>query len=200
MATIDNIEIPSLLLEEGTTPTTPGAGLARLFVDSADGILKWVDDAGTVYASLSEAAAMGTYEPVRALMVAHPSAPTVVAATTFTLVGFDTVVTGDLTGFDTGTHLFTAQADGVHLVSSLVFASVADGQRLILAAYVNGVAAARLCDVSVGAANNAAVGGTAPVKVSAGDTIGIYAWSSIAESFGSSTVAVDTYFRIWGPT
>lgn len=42
---------PSVLLVEGTTPATPSAGRARLYVDVADGLLKWVDEAGAVQAS-----------------------------------------------------------------------------------------------------------------------------------------------------
>lgn len=48
MAKASDNEFPSVLLAEGTTPATPAAGNARLFVDSADGLLKWVDDAGVV--------------------------------------------------------------------------------------------------------------------------------------------------------
>jgi hypothetical protein len=41
---------PSVLLVEGTTPATPASGRWRLFVDTADGLLKTVDDTGAVAA------------------------------------------------------------------------------------------------------------------------------------------------------
>lgn len=39
---------PSVLLVEGSTPTSPSAGQDRLFVDSADHLLKLVNSSGTV--------------------------------------------------------------------------------------------------------------------------------------------------------
>lgn len=50
MSTIlgSNNAFPSVLLTEGTTPTTPASGKQRLFVRSSDGHLCTVDDAGTV--------------------------------------------------------------------------------------------------------------------------------------------------------
>jgi len=41
-------EFPSLLLKEGSAPASPAAGDQRLFVDSADHLLKLKDSAGTV--------------------------------------------------------------------------------------------------------------------------------------------------------
>lgn len=43
----DNL-FPSILLDETTAPDAPVAGTQRLFIDSADGILKAIDDAGVV--------------------------------------------------------------------------------------------------------------------------------------------------------
>lgn len=44
-------EFPSVLFaEQGGDPATPAAGTQRLFVDSADGLLKLIDDTGTVTA------------------------------------------------------------------------------------------------------------------------------------------------------
>jgi hypothetical protein len=44
-------EFPSVLFaEQGSDPATPAAGTQRLFVDSADGLLKLIDDTGTVTA------------------------------------------------------------------------------------------------------------------------------------------------------
>lgn len=48
MAKASDNEFPSILIAEGTTPATPAAGNHRLFVDSADGLLKRVDDGGSV--------------------------------------------------------------------------------------------------------------------------------------------------------
>lgn len=50
MSTIlgSNNAFPSVLLTEGTTPTTPATGKQRLFARSSDGHLCTVDDAGTV--------------------------------------------------------------------------------------------------------------------------------------------------------
>jgi hypothetical protein len=48
---------PSVLLVEGTTPATPATGRQRLFVDTADGLLKLVDDGGTVTSIGGSAAA-----------------------------------------------------------------------------------------------------------------------------------------------
>lgn len=39
---------PSVLLEEGTAPATPAAGFQRIFVDTADGLIKRIDDTGTI--------------------------------------------------------------------------------------------------------------------------------------------------------
>lgn len=47
MKASDN-EYPSLLLVEGAAPATPDAGLQRLFMDTADGLLKAKNDAGVV--------------------------------------------------------------------------------------------------------------------------------------------------------
>jgi hypothetical protein len=48
---------PSVLFVEGTTPATPATGRQRLFVDTADGLLKLVDDAGVVTSIGGSAAA-----------------------------------------------------------------------------------------------------------------------------------------------
>ncbi len=48
---------PSVLFVEGAAPTTPAAGTQRLFVDTADGLLKLKDDAGVVTAIGGSAAA-----------------------------------------------------------------------------------------------------------------------------------------------
>lgn len=48
MAKASDNPYPSLLVVEGTTPATPASGRQRLFVDSADGLFKRVDDAGVV--------------------------------------------------------------------------------------------------------------------------------------------------------
>lgn len=50
MAKASDNPFPSVLLVEGGTPATPAAGQQRLFVDSTDGALKKVDDAGAVSA------------------------------------------------------------------------------------------------------------------------------------------------------
>lgn len=41
-------EFPSLLIKEGTAPSSPGAGDQRLFVDSSDHLLKYKNSSGTV--------------------------------------------------------------------------------------------------------------------------------------------------------
>jgi hypothetical protein len=48
MAGIHEILIPSLRFDEITEPDTPPTSTARLFLDEADGLLKWKDDAGAV--------------------------------------------------------------------------------------------------------------------------------------------------------
>lgn len=39
---------PSVLLAEGAAPAAPAVGLHRLFVDTADGVLKRIDNGGTI--------------------------------------------------------------------------------------------------------------------------------------------------------
>lgn len=65
---------PSVLVAEGTTPATPAAGHQRVFIDTADGRLKRVDDAGTV-TDLEQPAA----EP-EALMIAVSDESTAITA------------------------------------------------------------------------------------------------------------------------
>lgn len=49
MAAIEDILIPELTFVEEAEPATPAANRATLFLDTADGILKWKADDGTVY-------------------------------------------------------------------------------------------------------------------------------------------------------
>lgn len=56
MAKASDNPFPSALFTKSAAPATPGAGTVRLFVDSADGALKKIDEAGTI-ASVSSATA-----------------------------------------------------------------------------------------------------------------------------------------------
>lgn len=43
-----NNRFKGVTFQDQATPATPAAGDGRLFLDTADGLLKWIDDAGTV--------------------------------------------------------------------------------------------------------------------------------------------------------
>lgn len=45
-----NNRFKGVTFQDQATPTTPAAGDGRLFLDTADGLLKWIDDAGVVTA------------------------------------------------------------------------------------------------------------------------------------------------------
>lgn len=45
-----NNRFKGVTFQDQATPSTPAAGDGRLFLDTADGLLKWIDDAGVVTA------------------------------------------------------------------------------------------------------------------------------------------------------
>ena len=61
MAKASDNPFPSVLITKGAAPTTPAAGTVRLFVDTADGALKKIDEAGTIAGVSSATASSRVY-------------------------------------------------------------------------------------------------------------------------------------------
>lgn len=117
------------------------------------------------------------------------------AAGAFTKIVFDNVHFDTLGEYSTSTGLFTAQTAGVYAFAGFMHNSMNDGDRAI-EVWVNGSAYARLAEIATSAGTSGQMGSNpGPVKLSAGDTVGVYAYSSSTNSV--TAVANDkslTYF------
>lgn len=117
---------------------------------------------------------------------AHLSAAQSIAAETFTKVAFGNAIVNVLGNYDAAQARFTTPEFGVYDVSATVmFNSAAAGQRILLSIFTNGNETSRGTDVTLGAASDATAHVSDSMRLAAGDTIELYAYSSASCSLRS---------------
>lgn len=111
---------------------------------------------------------------------AYQSTGQSIAAATFTKVLFQTEVFDSHTVFADST--FTAPVSGIYLFNCAVFATLADAQRVLLAAYVNGAIVSRFFDFHTGKAEKSSGAGSVALQLATADTVEIYVYYDVAET------------------
>jgi hypothetical protein len=124
-------------------------------------------------------------------LVYQSSAQTALTAGTWTKIQFQTKTYDNLSEFDAVTNYrFTAQKTGFyHIASAIGWASQPSGNRTLLSIYKNGAEWLRLSDDTIGGANNSTSSGSVTAKLTAGDYIEVWAYTSnsIAPVAGQTT-------------
>lgn len=130
----------------------------------------------------------------RSAFRAYQSTTTPIPVNTWTKVSYQTEVYDHKGEYDPVSSKFTAKEAGIYMISAYARVNTtADGTPVGMMLYKNGVQESRLFFFPTGAALNIAPGGTAAVKLNAGDTIEAYIYIGNA----TETVPSDnaTYFE-----
>lgn len=127
---------------------------------------------------------------------AYQSASQTMSVATWTKVAYQTEQFDHLGEYNTSLYRFTASKNGIYVVSAkLGFASgVTSGEYLALTVRVNGSEYTRLEEKHTGASASITVGGTAVLKLNAGDYVEIWAYTNRAHS--STASIANSYFAM----
>ena len=128
---------------------------------------------------------------------AYNSATDVIASNTQVKVEFNVERHDDGSDYSTGLDRFTAPANGVyHFDTGVEFNSIADGTRVALTFYKNGVSFVRIATGYASTSSSFQLfGGSAVIKLNAGDYIEVFAFSADASpSLWGTSSGISTYF------
>lgn len=172
-----------ILLTNGAAQATPAAGAISLYSKSSDKNLYYKNETGLEIGPLN-----GLSPNVQSNFFVWQSTAQTIAATTFTLVNMQSKVHDDLNEFNTTTSLFTATFPGTYQFSGAVLANNTTPQNQILSFYKNGALLVRVVQKAADAPVNGQLSGTTPpVKLLAGDTIGLYYYEGAADTLFAQT-------------
>ena len=173
-----------LLLQNGITQATPAAGTIAIYSKTTDKRLYYKDETGVEVGPLG----VSLISTQQSNFFVWQSTAQAIAASTFTLVGMQSKVHDDLSEFNTSTGLFTATAPGTYQFSGAVLGSNTTAQNQILSIYKNGTLLVRLVQQPTNPPGSGQLSGTSPpIKLIAGDTIGLYYYQSAADTLFAQT-------------
>lgn len=171
---------------DGVVPAVSAAWL--------NGTSDWVNGAYSVFGSTYTATAFqAALDTIKSnFRAGQTGASQSIPALTFTLLIFNTEEYDDLAEYNPVTGLFTAAATGTYHFDTAVFGGGGgppSSRTLYL--YVNGV---KKCDLSGSVSEDTASprSGSATIKLTAGDTVGIYIY--VGTAGGTLAFAVSTWF------
>lgn len=121
--------------------------------------------------------------------LAYRSTSQALSAATFTKIIFNVESFDEVDGYDPTTGVWTVASSGWRDVGGyLLFSTAAATERLAVAVYVNGTEAARLHDGAPGFAGSPSVGGTRPLRLTAGDEVAVYGYREAGGNVGGSAI------------
>ena len=155
MATIDDVEIPSLLLaEQGSAPTTPASGFGRLYA-KATGVF-FIGDDGVEIGPLGAGGGGGGVAAESARMY-RSAAWTITNTSASHPIPFDTDSWDTGSDTNTSTGEYTAPSTGKYRVTSRAGVTALNAERFFLSIHVNGTEVSRGADVISHSASAAVV-------------------------------------------